>query len=151
MNLCMSINNLNHSNIFFSEPIKNTIIENSKFRRIIYSNPYISLNTIYIEFKLNNVEIIKYYNKFKCLFNNERHYNFIQTILYLEHSILNKIKLQNKRAIYNISQQLNNNYIKLFLPFEGDKKLENFKIVLKLSGIWESETEYGLTYKFLYL
>ena len=33
MNLCMSINNLNHSNIFFSEPIKNTIIENSKFRK----------------------------------------------------------------------------------------------------------------------
>lgn len=149
--MCIDIINFNHNNIYFNDPIKNTIIENSKFRRIIYSTSCISFNTIYIQFKLEEVEILKHYNKFKCMFKSDKHCNFIQTILFLEDRILNKINLLNKRAVYNISQQMNNNYIKLFMPFEKDKVIENFNIILKLSGIWESDTEYGLTYKFLYI
>lgn len=147
----MPVNKFNLNDIYFGDPIKNTIIENSKFRRIIYSTPFISLNTIYIEFVLKQVNVVKYYNKFKCLLTSEYHNTFIQSILLLEHKILNKITISNKRAIYNISQQLNNQFIKLFLPFENDKCIDNFKITLKISGIWESETEYGLTYKFIYI
>lgn len=149
--MCMDIINFNNNNVYFSDPIKNTIIENSKFRRIIYSTSFVSLNTIYIQFKLKDVQVVKYYNKFKCLFSNDKHYNFIQTVLFLEHNILNKMNITNKRAVYNISQHINNNFIKLFLPYDKDKLLDNFNIVLKLSGIWESDSEYGLTYKFLYI
>ena len=37
-------NILKIEDIYFSEPVKNTVIVDSTFRRIMYSNNYISLN-----------------------------------------------------------------------------------------------------------
>ena len=43
MNISIDIDKINFNNIFFLEPIKNTVIENSNFIRIIYSNEDIIL------------------------------------------------------------------------------------------------------------
>ena len=51
---------LNTENVYFSEPVKNTVIPNSNFRRIIYSNSYVSLNNIHLRLQLDNIKISKF-------------------------------------------------------------------------------------------
>ena len=51
---------LNIENVYFSEPVKNTVIPNSTFRRIIYSNNYVSLNNIHLKLKLDNIKFLNF-------------------------------------------------------------------------------------------
>jgi len=56
------------------------------------------------------------------------------------------INITGKYPQYKIYEQLKNGNIKLFS--ESFDKITN-KFLLKIAGIWETDTEYGLTYKFL--
>ena len=53
MNLIINLENIYLDNIFFYEPVKNTILESSYFIRIIFSNEDVILNGIYIFINLN--------------------------------------------------------------------------------------------------
>ena len=46
---------------------------------------------------------------------------------------------------FKISDQLKLGFIKMF---SNEAMKETNVIVLKISGVWENEMEYGLTYKF---
>ena len=48
MNITETFNQHNINNIFLSEPIKNNIITNGTFIRILYSSQNVVLNGIYI-------------------------------------------------------------------------------------------------------
>ena len=48
MNLILTINDVNIDKIYYFDPIHNTIMNNSKFIKIIYSDENIMLNGIYI-------------------------------------------------------------------------------------------------------
>ena len=50
MNAIIDKTTYNIDKVFFGEPIKNTIIENSIFRRIIYTEQNISFNNITLSF-----------------------------------------------------------------------------------------------------
>ena len=53
----------------------------------------------------------------------------------------------NKTPQFKVKEQVTNGCIKLHLPnLAFDTK--NVSLVLKISGIWETEFNYGLTYKF---
>jgi len=134
------------SNIFFGEPIKNTIIENSIFRRIIYSHPEISFNSINIYFTFKKLTVKKFYNKWRCTF-----YDYVNknTLLNIESNILQKLRMCNKIPIYSITQQIQNNMFKIFSDRMEPGEFKDYTVVLRISGIWESETEYGITYKFV--
>ena len=152
LQLCKPIENVNKNDIFFCEPIKNTVIDDSVFIRIIYSNENMCVNGIYINFSINLTSIEKYYNKHKCNFNIQITENreILQKIFTLENEILNKMSVENKIKKYKIAEQMKLGFIKLFsndLSITTEKTALNF--ALKISGVWENTTEYGLTYKFL--
>ena len=71
MNISIDIDKINFNNIFFLEPIKNTVIENSNFIRIIYSNEDIILNGLYITLFINIISVDKHFSKFKCNYDYE--------------------------------------------------------------------------------
>ena len=48
MNLVKNIEQYEENNIFFCEPIKNNIMNDGRFIRILYSNNILVLNGIYI-------------------------------------------------------------------------------------------------------
>jgi len=144
MNAIIDKKTYNIDKVFFGEPIKNTIIENSIFRRIIYTERNISFNNITLSFNLKNVYIKKYYNKWKCMINDQI---FVDYIVNFEKNILNKLNITGKKSCNAISQQVGNGYIKLFSDVANQKEYETYAIILKVSGIWESVNEYGLTYK----
>ena len=146
MYMAIPISQYKPSNIFFGEPIKNTIIENSIFRRIIYSHPEISFNSINIFFTFKHLTIKKFYNKWKCIFNDS--VNKV-TLINIESAILEKLKGTNKNPIFSISQQIQNNMFKIFSDRMEAGDFNNYTVVLRISGIWESDNEYGITYKFV--
>jgi len=143
---------LNIENVYFSEPVKNTVIPNSTFRRIIYSNSYVSLNNIHLKINLDNIKISKFYQKFKCMFNyhNISTHNDILKITNIEKLILSKIKINDKLPKFSILEQARNGFIK-FSTLDNNTyspDINSLVIHLKISGIWENISEYGLTYKF---
>ena len=96
---------------------------------------------------MNDVNIEKYYNKYKCTFNVNSHYNLIQNVKTIEENLLKKINIPGKISQTKIYEQLANGNIKIFNEISYNKNFNNF-FLLKISGIWETDTQYGVTYKF---
>jgi len=145
MYLVIDINDFDTSHVYYQEKIKNTVMENSDFIRIIYSTSYYTLNAIFINFKLKINYAEKVFNKYKYFFNRQHNLNNVDEICKIERYILdNYINIKNKRPLYRISEQLIHNNIKSFNDIHIQETNDFF---LKIYGIWENETEYGLTYK----
>lgn len=145
MNLVKTIKQYDNNNIFFCEPIKNNIMNDGNFIRILYSNDMMTLNGVYLLINLNDITCEKYYNKFKCNFNTSNHKELIEKLKIIEEEMLKKYKT-NKIPSYKIYEQIRSGYIKLFSD-TGNKT--NCQFILKISGIWETQSNYGLTYKFI--
>jgi hypothetical protein len=146
MNIVKNIDQFDDNNLFFCEPIKNNIINEGSFIRILYSTHNMVLNGIYLLLVFNDIICEKYYNKYKCSFNVNVHADTIESLKKIEENILKKYTIQNKIPQFKIHEQLSNGNIKIFNDF-GNKTNESF--ILKISGIWETTKNYGLTYKFI--
>jgi len=147
MNIAIKIKQYDPNNIFFCNSIKNSIINEGIFIRILYSNSYVIMNGIFLLIKLNEIIINKYYNKFKCNFNVNLNKDIINKIKAIEEQILQKINIQKKIPQYKIYEQMKNGSIKLYNEINEDNNDKS--LILKISGIWETQTNYGLTYKFI--
>ena len=144
--LVKTIEQYNEDFVYFYEPIKNNIMNEGQFIRIIYSTPLFVLNGIYIVVNINYTNIEKYYNKFKCTFDINQYREMIDNLRLIEEGLLKKVDIYGKIAQHKIYEQLKIGIIKVFS--ESSDKINN-TFLLKIAGIWETETEYGLTYKFL--
>jgi hypothetical protein len=145
MNLVKTITQYDNKSLFFCEPIKNNIMADGNFIRILYSTPIISLNGIYLLVNLHDVTCDKYYNKYKCSFNISNHKDTIDNLKIIEEDILKKHRT-NKVPLYKIYEQIKSGYIKIFSDVGNSL---NCSFILKISGIWETSQNYGLTYKFI--
>ena len=144
MNIVKTIKQYNEDNIYCCDPIKNNIMTEGTFMRILYSTNNILLNGIYLLISLNDITCDKYYNKYKCNFNVQNNKETIDSLKNIEENILSKIEI-NKVPQRKIYEQLKNGNIKLFN--EVNKNVSSF--ILKISGVWETQFNYGLTYKFI--
>ena len=90
------------------------------------------------------------------MYDLHSHRDMILKISDLEISILERYshflkmyKKYQKCPVYNLTTQLKSCSVKLFDDI--DKKLDECNLVLKISGIWESDKEIGITFKFILL
>ena len=146
MNIVKNIYQYNEDYVYFGEPIKNNIMNNGNFIRIIYSTSFFILNGIYISIQINYTSVDKYYNKFKCSFDANQYKELIEKLKNIEKGLLKKSGIIGKIPQYKIYEQLKNSNIKAFS--NTFNQIDN-NILLKIAGIWETDTEYGLTYKFI--
>lgn len=146
MNIAKKIEQYDNNCVILCDPIKNNIMNEGNFIRILYSTPHIILNGIYIVITLNNITCEKYFSKFRCFFNILLHKDLLDKLQIIEESILNKYWCTDKIPQYKIYEQIKNGNIKMFNDI-GNKSICSF--ILKISGIWETQTNYGLTYKFI--
>jgi len=148
MNLIQQLNLFKINNVFLSDPIKNNIINDSIFYRIIYSTPYVCLNGIILHIPLENTTIEKNYYKYKCSFTQTL-YNktIIEQIHKLELELLNSISSLciGLQPHFKLSEQIQKESVVFF----STNKKQNI-IILKISGIWSNIDSYGLTYKFMH-
>ena len=146
MYVVLELDDLNINNVFYQEKVKNTVMENSNFLRVVYSNELFILNGIFVKFLLNLQTVEKSFNKYKCLFDVKQHSDIITKISMIEKNLMERHLFTNKTPVYRISEQLNNGFLKIFNETECTDKND---FILKIYGIWENECEYGLTYKFI--
>ena len=152
--LSSDINSIDINNIVCYDKIKNNIMNNSYFYKLIYSDELCSFNGIFFYFTLKNVYIEKYFNKLKCTISNDvNNMKIINKISKIEQSIIEKFKenYNNFTFSFRIKEQLKNMNIKL--QNSNIHKYTNYKEVhflIKISGIWSStdKKEAGLTFKF---
>jgi hypothetical protein len=148
MNIVKTMEQYNEDCVYFCDPIKNNIMNDGNFIRILYSTPMFILNGIYMSISINQLTIEKYFNKYKCSFDIGSHINIIQRIKTIEENILHKINIKGKIPQYKIYEQIGNGNIKIFS--DNIEHISN-SFLLKIAGIWETEYNYGLTYKFIRL
>jgi len=146
MNIVKNIDQYNESSIYFCEPIKNNVMSDGLFIRILYSTSLFVLNGVNLFILLNDISIEKYYNKYKCSFNPINHKEMVESIKVIEENLLKSVNIKNKIPQFKIYEQLKNGNIKIFS--ENIEKINNGLFMLKISGIWETEFHYGITYKF---
>lgn len=147
MNIVLIPNQFEKKHVYFYEPIENTIMENSQFIKIIYSTEDIVLNGLYFLMNLGITSKESYFKKMKYNFDINSNKDLIKNICNIEEQILNNYKTINKVKKYNINESLNSGSIKIYPSPESVKISNNF--ILKISGVWENEKEYGLTFKIL--
>ena len=133
------LDNFKKQNIIIGNKTKNSIMYNSNYYNLIYSDELCTLNTIIFYFYCDNYINI---NDHKLFFSLNKNQEIIKKIKNIEFNILNCFS-SDKIPIYNIYNSIVNNLIKLE---NNSKKINN--LYLKISGIWENEIYYGLIYKF---
>lgn len=142
-------------NMYFLETKKNIIMDGN-FTKLIFSNDFFVMNGIYLLFPIDHNGYEKIMNKTQIRFNPFQQYNqtLINDFSKLEKSILEYYKQRrmcNCKIVPLLQKQMligfmktNKEYKNQFLINENNK---NTQYVLKISGIWETQDEIGLTYK----
>lgn len=139
--------NIHH--IMLSEKTKNNVMEGGDFFRLYYSDTICNSNGLFIYFNFKNVIIDKYFNKIKCIFEENINKETIQQLKQIEKQIINYSQIKQKDPIFRIEEQLNHNFIKIFTENNIEYgKNKNINIVLKISGIWNNYSSCGLTFRF---
>jgi hypothetical protein len=149
MNIIINKDDFNPDYVFFQNSVKNIIMQDGNFTRIIYSNSLFILNSIIVTIDLHITHYEKYFNKYKyffdCTYENTR--KELEKISLIEKQILDRIQFPNKKPIYRINQQISYGNIKFYtdtIQYNSEQK-----IYIKLSGIWETANEYGVSFKFI--
>ena len=132
MNIVKTIEQYNEDSVYFCDPIKNNIMTEGNFIRILYSTPIFILNGVYLSISINQLTIEKYFNKYKCSFDISSHINIINKIRVIEEGILRKINIKGKTPQYKIYEQIKNGNIKIFS--DNIEKINNM-FLLKIAGI----------------
>ena len=139
--IAVPINQFTTSNVLFKDHTNNKIIPDSTFCKLMYSTEDchisgIPLSINLFEFNTNN--------KYKFVIHKDKSKHIIETIQRAEESILNLYKknISNKIANYKLTNQITRGVIKL-----NNETTISSHFIIKIIGIWESNNEYGLTYK----
>ena len=144
---------------------KKNIIVDGNFTKIIYADTYVTLNGIYARFPLKpmNNETANKNNYFHFNPNISYNYSIIKNLADLESSIVEYYSREygiQKKGVHILMNQLLTGKIKLYREGggigtgTGTGKLNNERqgeqdIIIKISGVWETNDEVGITYKFL--
>lgn len=144
MNLLLTPEQYNEDCVYFCEPIKNVVMDSGHFIRILYSNSIFTLNGIFLLFHIQYESVEKYFNnKLKFTFNPPSHHSIIQRLKQIEEKILIKANIRNKRPTFKLYEQIKNGTIKVF----SNSSQVSAQFLFKIAGIWETNNEYGLTFK----
>ena len=156
-----NIENINTNNVIVNNFINNSIIPNSKYYKIIYSNQYFTTYSLYINLNFQSIQLDLLNNNI-YIDDNNINKNIINKIIQIEYSILNhNNKNKDKTINYKLKELLYNRFIKYITKYNNINKTHNIdntntyikynnNIVLKISGIWETNTSYGIIFKFIF-
>lgn len=154
MNFVLDYSQFNIHNIHFLDTKKNIIIDGI-FTKMVYLDDFVSLNSIYIMFPC------KYYvdrsiNRNNVMFslNTLENQEIIQLEIDILTSYMKHYQIHNKRMNTSLASQIMNGRTRLYKEgstYNGDTHVSSEcpEIVLKISGVWETEEEIGITHKFV--
>jgi len=123
-------------------------MDNSKFIKITYSTEDVMLSGIYLSLPIKYSKYEDFYKKTRVIYDTQLNYQLLNDIYEIETMILNKYSNNSKTQKRSLRNSLNTGVIKYYSM--DNKPYNNNKVfILKISGIWENDTEYGITYKIM--
>jgi hypothetical protein len=156
MNFVLDYSQFNIHNVHFLDMKKNIIIDGI-FTKMVYLDEFVSLNSIYILFPCK-CYVDRTVNRNNVMFSLNTLEN--QEITQLEIDILKNYMKHyqiNKNINTTLASQIMNGRTRLYR--EGNPHIDEDadtyvpkdspEIVLKISGVWETEHEVGITHKFV--
>ena len=72
------IESVNEQSVYLLNPVKNRILKNSYFIKLLFSNENLTINGIYIDIVIVDSKIETTFNKHRCYFSIEKNINIIQ-------------------------------------------------------------------------
>ena len=157
MNIILNPSHFHLGSTFFLDT-KSNIIMDGNFTKIIYSSEWFSMNGIYLSFNIHpcinntklNIKNILYYPVF-----SSENQETIQQLVEIEKRILNyyqQINSSSKTVVYTLRNQLQNGMMKFYKKYNNDynsSSSSSSKYFIKISGIWENNNDFGITYKII--
>ena len=138
MNLCLEIDNIDIKDVAFYKPIQNKIAHYKNFYKILYNIEMFTLNTLIIQVDVRELQIVKENNIYKVSFSIDP--VFLEKLKLFETKLLDNFNhITNKKIMYSFNKFINKLIYNTTNP--------NTNIVLRISGIWESDTQIGITNK----
>ena len=133
---------LSQEGIIYHSPVPNTVMENSKFIRLGYSNADLTLNGIHIVIAGVVPSSDHARGKYQCTFLYDNNSEWLESLVQLEERILSRI--DGRKRTFRLRDQVMGGHVKI-----NDSAVEFTNMILKLSGIWITATACGITYKFV--
>lgn len=149
MKLVASLDQYDGEYLSFCDSIKNNVVNEGTYLRLIYSTPAFAMNGLHLCFTVTPTSFEYHHNKCKIKFDKLLHKHIINKLKRVEEEVIMKSDIVNKIPHYKIFEQIGYGYVKIHV--DGDAPLiinGPMKILLKISGVWETDFNYGVTYKF---
>ena len=158
MNLVLDLNNrFSIGNSHFLEKKRNIIID-GYFTKLLYTTELFTMNGIYFIFPIEISSLEKILNKHIIKFApySKTNYQIIQEFAKMEYRIIEYYKQMNncvKKISNTLSKQMYSGSMKIYRDYSVDKKPivntpdTNVSCVLKISGVWETKEDIGITFK----
>lgn len=137
MNIVIQLDQYNKNYLHLCTKTQNHLLKSGFFHHLLYITPLLTFRGLYIEVPLQIKEIrgskcfIQYDTTLLCQLNQ------------IENDLLQLLKVDGKEPEYLLYKQLLFGYIRT-IPIYQSKS-----IILRISGIWEADHSYGITFKFL--
>ena len=158
MNVILDISKFSTEFLFFLEK-KQNIVFDGIFTKIVYSNELFLMNGVYFQFPIKFMKMNENINKIYLSYHiyTKGNLEIVQSFMNLEFMILEQYKKMNncnKKINNTLSKQLNSGNVKIFNSYR--RPTEDMSAVsvnghacfiMKISGVWETNDEVGITYK----
>ena len=163
MNILLHANDVALSQFYFLDKKTNMIMD-GVFTKIVYSNNCMTMNGLYIDFPIKNVMTNRIHSKNIIQLDMVNNKELFQKLIELEKQILQyyvqyfsdtdtrfsnekRHSIQNKTIMYTLKSQIQNGSIKYYKEYDSYSKPGLYYI--KISGIWENQSEIGITFKLI--
>ncbi len=154
MNLLLNPNTISISNCFFLD-MKNNIIMEGNFTKLVYSTAEFTMNGIHLSFPIRIIQTTRVPNKNLMIYDVDHNKEIIRKFSEIERELLN-LYVQHfasshsspKIHIHTLKQQLLKGAIKYYHSLH-EYGHTNRQFYIVISGIWENATDIGITYKII--
>lgn len=151
MNIVLKHNDFNIENINLLKKRNNTVIEGT-FTKFTYSDENLTMNGIYLQLPIYNMVVNKDDKITAITFQpyDKQNIEYIQYITSIETQILkyyNNMNGSNKKLVGILTNKLYSGNIRSHL---STRLNINNTLTIKISGIWETNSEIGLAIKLIH-
>jgi hypothetical protein len=131
--------------IFFMEKKMNIIVDGS-FTKILFSDDSMIMNGIFIDIAFQS--FVKHFSSRNVIqIDSDANRELINTIANIECGVIDYyiryFNVTNKTPVYSLKTSLSNGDIKYY----KGTTIGHHKYYIKISGVWETHNELGVTYK----
>ncbi len=146
--LVLSPEMYNKNYMYFLDSKPNHVVDGI-FTKVIYSSPYYTMNGLFLHLPVRSsqVDVVV---KYKAMLNFDVNENadMVRKMRSIEHNILTQYCDKN-----NINKKIDTCFYDALKEgkiriYEGSKSLYS-QYIVKISGIWESESNCGITFKII--